>query len=287
VKKQSILVTGSNGQLGFELQKLAANYPYRDFIFTDKDQLDITKKQDLKDFFASHQIDFVINCAGYTQVDKAEENQKEAEVLNAEAPKLLAELCNQAGALLVHVSTDYVFDGNASEPYRESDTPSPINYYGRTKLQGDNFIQEIANRVVIFRTSWLYSSHGHNFVKTILRKARSGENLKVVNDQIGTPTYAADLASVIFQVMDKLPAGRINQLYNFSNFGEASWFEFATEILKIKQVDCDISPAKTSDFSFPAARPKYSVLDKTLIIKDFNLEIPYWKDSLARCLMNV
>ncbi len=284
MKKINILVTGSQGQLGLELQKLAINIPDRNFIFTDKEELDLTNSQIVRDFYANHQFDCVINCAAYTSVDGAEENRAEAKAVNSDVPKLLAELCNQNGALLVHVSTDYVFDGNASEPYRESDTPNPINYYGRTKLQGDKFIQEIAGRAVIIRTSWLYSTHGNNFLKTILHKAHKGENLKVVNDQIGTPTFAADLATTILKVIDLLPEGKFNRLYNYSNLGEASWYDFATEILKRKEVACNISPAKTSDFWFQAARPKYSVLDKTLIIKDFNLEIPCWKDSLERCL---
>jgi len=280
----TILVTGSQGQLGLELQKLATSYPDLDFLFTDKEELDLANGQLARDFFANHHFDCVINCAAYTNVDGAEENQREAEVLNSHVPKLLAELCNKSGSLLVHISTDYVFDGKANKPYRESDTPSPINHYGKTKLQGDNFIQEIADRAVIFRTSWLYSAHGHNFVKTILRKALSGENLKVVDDQIGTPTYAADLASTILKVIGQLPDGKLNLLYNFSNLGEASWFEFAKAILKIKGIEHEVEPTKTIRLNFKAQRPGYSVLDKTRIIKDFGIEIADWEDSLKRCL---
>lgn len=279
----TILVTGGQGQLGMELQKLAVNCPNLDFIFTDKKELDLTNNQLVTDFFTNHQFDCVINCAAYTFVDGAEENSREAEILNADVPKLLAELCNQSGSLLVHISTDYVFDGNSMVPYRESDTPNPINHYGKTKLQGDNHIREIADRAVIFRTSWLYSAHGGNFVKTILRKAHNGENLKVVDDQIGTPTYAADLASAILEVIDQLPDGKFNLLYNFSNLGEATWFDFAKAILEIKGVEYAVEPTKTIDLNLKAKRPAYSVLDKTRIINDFGIEIAGWEESLNRC----
>ncbi len=278
------LVTGSQGQLGLELQKLAVNYPNRNFLFVDKEQLDLTDSQSVRNFFANHQFDCVINCAAYTNVDGAEDNQREAEILNAGVPQLFAELCNQSGSLLVHLSTDYVFDGNSKVPYSESDIPNPINHYGKTKLQGDNFIKEIAERAIIFRTSWLYSVHGHNFVKTILRKALKGESLKVVDDQLGTPTYAADLATTILKVVDLLPDGKFNMLYNFTGLGEASWFDFAKTILAVKGFELKVEPAKTIDMNLKAKRPAYGVLCKKRIICDFGIEIAGWKESLKRCL---
>lgn len=279
-----IAVLGANGQLGNELKVLSPRYSSDKFIFTDIDELDITNPIDFENFIKNTHCDVLINCAAYTAVDKAETEADKAHAINVEAVKNLALLAEKYHFFPIHISTDYVFDGKHYKPYVETDTPCPVSVYGKTKLEGEKALNTIASRAVIVRTSWLYSSYGSNFVKTMLRLGSERSEIKVVCDQIGSPTYAADLADAIL----KIAANHHNitkvETYHYTNEGVASWYDFAKEILKYAQPQCTIRPIQSKDYPTPAVRPFYSVLNKEKIKQDFSLHIPHWKDSLLLCI---
>lgn len=280
---KQILVTGCRGQLGNEIQQLASQYADTCcFHFTDKDELDITDRKAVYQFVEQHAISIVINCAAFTAVDKAEENAELCDLLNHIAPGYLAEAVASVGGTMIQVSTDYVFDGTACRPYREDDDTCPNSVYGRTKLAGEeSVIRQCAGSMVI-RTAWLYSTFGNNFVKTMMRLGREREQLGVVFDQIGTPTYARDLARVILLAVDR---GIVPGVYHFSNEGVTSWYDFTKAIHRLAGIDsCQVSPIHTEDYPVPAPRPHYSVLDKSKIKRTYGIDIPWWEDSLKACI---
>ena len=285
-----ILVTGAYGQLGSEIKEIEKHFPNYHFIFTDIDVLDITCEMEVEDFFNENRPDFTINCAAYTAVDKAETEQGIATNINAKAPGILAKCSKQFDAKIIHISTDYVFDGDANQPYSESDEVNPQGVYGKTKLQGElNCLKENSNSVII-RTSWLYSGFGNNFVKTMIRFGSERDSLNVVFDQIGTPTYAADLARAILsviQVSEKDSTKFIPGIYHYSNEGVASWYDFAKAIFEISEIDCIVNPVLSDQFPTPAKRPHFSVLNKSKIHDNFGVEIPYWRDSLKECILKL
>jgi dTDP-4-dehydrorhamnose reductase len=272
----NILVTGSNGQLGSEIKVLEKQFPNYNFIFTDIEELDLTDASTLKNFVETNNINVCINCAAYTAVDKAEDEQELALLVNAQAVENLALACNNVNARLIHVSTDYVFDGTNNRPYLETDSPSPNSFYGFSKLEGERAVTNNISNFVIIRTSWLYSSFGNNFVKTMMRLGKEREELGVVVDQIGTPTYAADLAKAIMATVESEKSG----IYHYSNQGVISWYDFAKTIMRINNIDCKVNAIESKDFPAKANRPFYSVLNKAKIAQDFNIEVPYWLDSL-------
>jgi dTDP-4-dehydrorhamnose reductase len=281
-----ILITGANGQLGNELKVISKNFYGYDFIFTDVNELDITDQKRTSTYINNIRPDWLINCAAYTQVDKAENESDTAMLINSTAVKNLTDAIKGSECRFIHVSTDYVYGGDSNTPYNENSPIAPLSVYGKTKLSGERYAL-LHHGSVIIRTSWLYSSFGNNFVKTILRNAREKETLKVVYDQTGSPTYAADLAGAILSIISgvirnhfALNAG----IYNYSDEGVCSWFDFATEIVKESGLSCKIIPILTKDYPSPAKRPVYSVMDKTKIKESFNLSIPYWRDSLNSCL---
>lgn len=284
-----ILITGCNGQLGNELQLLEKDNQQHSFYNTDVAELDITDEKAVEKFVSSNGIDGIINCAAYTAVDKAESNEELCEKLNAEAPGILARTIDKQGGWFVHVSTDYVFDGTKHTPYVETDTPCPNSVYGRTKLQGEKNVMSGCKKSVIIRTAWLYSEFGNNFVKTMLRLGKEKDSLGVIFDQIGTPTYAHDLAVTIINIVNSLdkcnnPYG----IYHFSNEGVTSWYDFTKAIHRIAGItDCNVRPLHTEEYPTPASRPAYSVLDKTKIKQTFGIEIPYWEESLMQCIKKV
>ncbi len=280
----NILVTGSQGQLGNEIRELEKAYPNYKFFFTDIKELDITIEENIHKFIKSNKIETVINCAGYTNVDKAESDKPQAMLINATGVKNIAQACAKVNALLIHFSTDYVFEGKISRPYTENDTASPKSIYGKTKLDGEIEVIFNAKRALIFRTSWLYSSFGNNFVKTIAEKAQNTKELKVIYDQIGTPTYAADLAKTVLDIISRVPPKIRTEIYNYSNEGVASWYDFAQAIVDIKKLNCQVEPILTKDYQQEAQRPFYSVLNKARIKKDFGVKIPHWRKSLEICL---
>ncbi|MEI6822054.1 MAG: dTDP-4-dehydrorhamnose reductase [Bacteroidota bacterium] len=280
----NILVTGSNGQLGNDLRIISNQYPDYKFIFTDVEELNITDYQLLDKFFSENKIDFVINCAAYTAVDKAEQDEVMARFINVNAVKYLSQMCKKHNVFLIHISTDYVFDGHSYKPYIESDSINPVSMYGKTKADGEQEVIHQAGNAIIIRTSWLYSSFGNNFVKTILKYGKERGKLNVVFDQIGTPTYAADLAKAILDIIPKLNKTRAHAIYHYSNEGVTSWYDFAKEIIELSDINCIINAIETKDYPLPATRPQYSILNKTKIKQEFNITIPYWKDSLKRCL---
>ncbi|MCH9740755.1 MAG: dTDP-4-dehydrorhamnose reductase [Epsilonproteobacteria bacterium] len=279
----NILVTGSKGQLGSEIEVLSTDYSYN-FIFTDKEELDITNQEAINDFVTKYNIDTIINCAAYTAVDKAEEEQVLADTINHQAVKYLANIVKEKHIKLIHISTDYVFDGTNFKPYIETDSSNPQGVYGQTKLDGEKAMQLVnPKNSIIIRTSWVYSSFGANFVKTMLRLGREKESLGVIFDQIGTPTYARDLAKTILEILPKIENKTI-EIYNYSNEGVLSWYDFAKEIMRMAKLDCTINPIETRAYPTPAKRPHYSILNKSKIKDKFNITIPFWKDSLDECL---
>ena len=279
----NILVTGSNGQLGSEIKKLSVEYQ-NNYFFTDKDELDITNEEAIKAFIETNHINTMINCAAYTAVDQAEEDEVNAELINHLAVKYLAQISKEKNIKLIHISTDYVFDGTNHKPYSENDSTNPNGVYGRTKLDGERAMQEInPENSIIIRTSWVYSSYGANFVKTMLRLAKERDTLGVIFDQVGTPTYAGDLAKTILEIIPKIENNKV-EIYNYSNEGVLSWYDFAKEIMKMAKLDCTINPIETKEYPTPATRPHYSLLNKSKIKEHFDIAIPYWKDSLERCL---
>ncbi len=278
-----VLITGANGQLGSELRELSFSYEDT-FFFADKSTLDITDKDAVQSFVYENNIDAIVNCAAYTAVDRAESEPELADKINRLAVKNLAQIAKEKGATLVHISTDYVFDGKNYRPYIEDDDTNPNGVYGVSKLGGENEMCSVnPKNSVIIRTSWVYSSYGQNFVKTIVRLAKERDSLGVVYDQIGTPTYAADLARVILDILPRIKNESV-EIYNYSNEGVLSWYDFAKEIVKMSKLGCAILPLESVEYPTPARRPHYSLLNKAKIKKDFDIEIPYWKDSLSKCL---
>ncbi len=277
-----ILVTGCNGQLGNEIQLLEMTNPQHSYFNTDVAELDITNEAAIESFVNENAIDGIINCAAYTAVDKAEENQALCHLLNAVAPGYLAAAIEKRGGWIIQISTDYVFDGTNHTPYVETDPVCPNSVYGRTKLAGEEAAQKACAKTMIIRTAWLYSQFGNNFVKTMIRLGKEKPELGVIFDQIGTPTYARDLAVAIFEAVNK---GIIPDIYHFSNEGVISWYDFTKAIHRIAGINtCHVRPLHTAEYPTPASRPHYSVLDKTKIKHTYGLEIPYWEDSLAECI---
>jgi len=279
-----ILVTGSKGQLGQSFREVSVSYNNYQFLFTDKEELDITDERAVKQYFKKNKPDCVINCAGYTDVDRAEQEMAEAKLQNARGAAVLSEAAAGIKALMIQISTDYVFDGKSHRPYTEHDSACPRSVYGKTKLDGEVEVILNSTRSVIIRTSWLYAPYGHNFVKTILQKARTEKELRVVCDQIGAPTYAPDLAKAVCDMLPAIPSKIRGEIYHYSNEGVCSWYDLAKAIADIKGLDCDIAPVMSKEYKTAAARPHYSVLDKSRIKKEYRLKIPYWRDGLYRCL---
>lgn len=287
-----ILITGANGQLGSECLDAATREPQWNIIGLGREELDLENLDSIEEVMDDYKPDIIINCAAYTSVDKSESEKEKAERINGDAPKFIAKWCDDNDALLIHISTDYVFDGNNNVPYLETDETNPVNFYGYTKLKGETKVLHEDKHAVILRTSWVYSEYGHNFVKTMLRLANERGLVSVVNDQFGSPTYAHDLAEGIFNVIRKYIANEYDKeavkgIYHFTNQGMVSWFEFAQKIFDLSKTECAVLPIPTIDFPTPATRPKYSVLNTQKYSKAFGWEIPNWEDGLRRCLRNM
>jgi dTDP-4-dehydrorhamnose reductase len=278
----TILVTGSNGQLGSDLRDLAASYPQYNFIFTDVAELSIVDKDAVYHFFTTERPAYLVNCAAYTAVDKAESERELSDEINGTAVGILAAACQEHGTKFIHISTDYVFNGEASSPLKETDKVDPVNAYGASKLLGEQRAIQNDPGVIIIRTSWVYSFYGKNFVKTMMRLMNEKQSLGVIDDQLGSPTYAADLAEAIMQIISsgKWEPG----IYNYSNDGIISWFDFANEIKRQIGANCIVNPLTTEQFPTPAKRPKYSVLDKAKIQNTFSITLKNWKESLRLCI---
>lgn len=282
--RKSVLVTGSNGQLGSELKALSGDYKEYEFLFVTREELDFSQPERMSEFFEERHFDILINCAAYTAVDKAESEETLADKINHIAVKKLAEISKAQEMSLIHISTDYVYDGKNYKPYVEDDDVSPQSVYGKTKLLGEKAILEtkLQNSMVI-RTSWVYSSFGNNFVKTMLKLGKQKDELGVVFDQIGTPTYAKDLAKGIIDLLPRLN-NKETETYHYSNEGTCSWYDFAKSIFELSGVACYVKPIETKDYPTPAQRPFYSLLNKNKIKNKFDINIPYWRDSLQDCL---
>ncbi len=280
----NILVTGANGQLGNEMRRLAGTGSVSRYIFTDVAELDITDPEAVLRCVSDNHISVIVNCAAYTNVDKAEDDAETAERINHKAVENLAVACRERDAFLIHISTDYVFQGIGCLPCREDEPTNPLGVYGKTKLAGEQAIERAGCRYLIFRTAWLYSSFGNNFVKTMRRLTAERERLAVVFDQVGTPTYAGDLAALIYDIVESGKYKTRQGIYHFSNEGVCSWYDFAKEIAALSGNDCDIRPCHSEEFPSKVKRPAFSVLDKTKVKKDFDYIIPYWKDSLVKCI---
>jgi len=283
----NILITGANGQLGSEIRALKDEYPSMEFEFTDVGELDITDPSAIERKMSAASYCYIINCAAYTAVDKAEDDSEMADKINHLAPKLLAEAAKKHGLGLVHVSTDYVFDGTAHVPYSEEFAPCPNSVYGVTKLDGELAIQKACDDYFIIRTSWLYSEYGNNFVKTMLRLGAERDELGVIFDQVGTPTYARDLAKAILDILVKKEAGSVGPvagIYHYSNEGVCSWYDFASEIFRQQGIKCCVKPIETVEYPTPAKRPHYSVMNKKKIRSTLGITIPHWINGLERCL---
>lgn len=283
----NILVTGANGQLGSEIRDLATNFIELNLVFKDLPDLDICNFLELEQFVDENKIDSIINCAAYTAVDKAEEDSVIAQKVNAEGVLNLVNVLKKVNGKLIHISTDYVFDGESFLPYKESDPVSPVGVYGNTKREGELAVINSDIDGLVIRTSWLYSSYGNNFVKTMLRLGESKDELGVIFDQVGTPTYARDLALTCLTILSNKKINSKGNLYHFSNEGVASWYDFAKAIMAIGNVNCKVSPIETKEYPTPAKRPHYSVLNKSKIKNDFGIEIPFWRDSLKECISKI
>lgn len=285
---KTILVTGVTGQLGQSIKKLASQHPDYNFVFVSRDELDLADSQNITDFFQQNQFDLIINCAAHTAVDNAESEPELADAINHLATKQLAETARHHGAKLIHISTDYVFNGQHFKPYIETDDVDPQGVYGLTKLKGEQaLMQFMASNALIIRTSWVYSEFGSNFVKTMLRLGRERGSLNVIFDQVGTPTYAYDLAQAIMHIVTSKAFNQAtfkSDIFHYSNEGVCSWYDFAKAIFELSDVECDVNPIETKDYPTPAKRPHYSLLNKAKIKQTYNLTIPYWKDSLKQCL---
>ncbi len=281
----NILITGCNGQLGSELQLLEAELPNHVFFNTDVEELDITDQGKVDQYIEEHEIDGIVNCAAYTAVDRAESDKEVCTSLNTVAPVYLATAIERRGGWMIHISTDYVFNGKSYRPYREEDTPSPDSVYGSTKLASEFGVMKFCKRSLVIRTGWLYSSFGKNFVKTMLRLGRDKDSLGVIFDQVGTPTYAHDLAQAIISIIQQ---GITPGMYHFSNEGVTSWYDFALAIHRLAGIEgCQVKPLHTDEYPTPAHRPHYSVLDKTKIKKVYGLQIPHWEVSLKQCIAKI
>jgi dTDP-4-dehydrorhamnose reductase len=281
-----ILITGANGQLGNELRIVSKNYYGYDFIFTDIDTLNITNYEDTLEFIKKSRPDWIINCAAYNLVDKAESEPDQALLINGTAVKNITEIIRGTGCRFIHVSTDYVYDGKSNVPYNENIPPNPFTAYGRSKLAGEKYAL-LHQGSMIIRTAWLYSSFGNNFVKTILRNAAEKESLKVVFDQTGTPTYAADLAEAVMNIVSGVIRNQVamnSGIYNYSNEGVCTWYDFASEIIKEAGLACKVYPVLSEEFKQAAKRPSYSVMDKSKIKENYGLSIPHWRTSLLKCM---
>ena len=278
----NILVTGANGQLGNEMQVLARENLQHTYFFTDVQELDICDEQAVYAYVSEHKIDIIVNCAAYTAVDKAEDNVELCDKLNNIAPGYLARAAQANGAAMIQVSTDYVFDGTAHIPYTEEEPTCPASVYGSTKLAGEQNVMDHCEKAMVIRTAWLYSIYGNNFVKTMIRLGQERDSLGVIFDQIGTPTYANDLAQAIFAAINK---GVVRGIYHFSGEGVCSWYDFTIAIHRLAGIaSCKVKPLHTADYPAKAPRPHYSVLDKTKIKDTFGIEIPHWEESLKRCI---
>jgi dTDP-4-dehydrorhamnose reductase len=284
----NILVTGANGQLGMKIRDCAKDFPKFNFLFTDIQELDITNKIELESFVVDNKIDLIINCAAYTAVDNAENDLDNAYKLNSFAPESLAEISTRHNLKFIHISTDYVFDGTANLPYNEVSQTNPASVYGKSKLDGEKRALNSNTDCVIIRTSWLYSEYGNNFAKTILRLAKEKEMLKVVYDQVGTPTYAGNLAESVLLIVNGFFSKDIWNpgIYHYSNLGVCSWYDFAIKLVKSKNIEIEIIPVLSHEFVTKAKRPAYSVFDKSKIIKTFGIKIPYWTDACDEMLKN-
>ena len=294
-----ILVTGKNGQLGQSINKLINieaknkyNLNSNEFIFVGREELDLSSKSSIDNYFNNNNMfDVIINCAAYTAVDKAEEEQNLADQVNHLAVEQLARIANQQEAKLIHISTDYVFDGESDDPYTETEKTNPINVYGKTKLAGEKALQEVMpTNAIIIRTSWVYSEYGNNFVNTMLRLGKEKNEINVVSDQIGSPTYATDLAKAILTIINNknyLEKQQSTEVYHYSNKGEISWFDFAKDIFSLKKIECRVSPITTDQYKTLARRPKCSALDNKKIEKEFSIKSKYWKYSLRDCLSRI
>jgi dTDP-4-dehydrorhamnose reductase len=283
----NILVTGSKGQLGLELKNLIPKFPNLNLFCTDKFTLNILNFGESEQFVLKNKIEAIVNCAAYTDVNKAEEELELADEVNHLAVKNLGEIAKKHHIKLIHLSTDYVFDGNSSIPYAETANTNPQNAYGISKLKGEKALLEInPKNSIIIRTSWLYSEFGNNFVKSILKLSKEKESISVVSDQIGSPTYARDLAAAILKMLPVIQCEGV-EIYHYANKGQCSWFQFASEIIEIAQHNCEVLPIASASFKSKAKRPKYSLLNTEKIQQKFNLEIPYWKDSLKECILKL
>lgn len=277
-KEKKILVTGGNGQLGQELGRLLGE----EALLVSHEELDIADSEAVERFLRLHDFDYIVNCAAYTAVDRAEEEKLECSSVNVDGVENLARFADELGYRILHISTDYVFDGKSCRPYTEGDKPAPLSVYGSTKRRGETAVLGLAPESMIIRTGWLYSSQGHNFVNTILERAKASQPLRVVSDQIGTPTYAADLAAFI--VDNVLHGHWIPGIFHYSDEGVASWYDFAVAILEESGVNTMVKPVPTSEYPTPAPRPQYAVLDKSRVKAAYNIDIPHWRASLRRCL---
>jgi dTDP-4-dehydrorhamnose reductase len=282
---KNVLVTGANGQLGKCLNELSVLHPSVRFVFANSQELDITNNEEVKLLFDSSEFDYCVNCAAYTSVDTAEKEMDKVRGVNVNGVINLAEICHNTKTTLIHISTDFVFDGKSEKPYVETDNTNPLSVYGKTKLEGEHKIQDILSNYFIIRTSWLYSEYGSNFMKTMLKLGKERKELNVVGDQIGTPTYAKDLGEVILKI---ITTGDSNYgVYHYSNEGIASWFDFAKQIFDVSNIKVKLNKIPSSEYPTPAIRPQYSVLSKEKIIKNFTITIPNWNHSLKMALGNL
>ncbi len=287
-----ILVTGSNGQVGQELNALTSKFPNFEFVFVDVEDMDITNADAVQSYFEKHSFNYCINCAAFTAVDKAESAQEVAYAVNVEGVKNLANACNTHQAQLIQLSTDYVYHNSQNTPFKEGDSTNPQGVYALTKLQGDELAQKIQSASMVVRTSWVYSTFGHNFVKTMIRLGTERDTLGIIFDQIGTPTYAHDLALAILTIIQKVETGTIEQfkmagVFHYSNEGVTSWYDFAKAIFRIENISCKVNAIETKDYPTPAKRPHFSLLNKHKIKTTFDIEIPHWEESLSACLQNL
>ena len=286
MQSKRVLVTGANGQLGSEMRRLGAASP-NEYIFTDVAELDITDGAVVSRFVKENNVNVIVNCAAYTAVDRAEDDEATAELINSTAVRNLAQAAKEVDAVLFHVSTDYVFGAEGNTPRTEEMPTNPLGVYGRTKLRGEQAIAEVGARAIIIRTAWLYSEYGNNFLKTMLRLTKEKETLSVVFDQVGTPTYAGDLAMTIFSIIEGDYYNGNEGIYHFSNEGVCSWYDFAREIATAMGHTCQINPCHSSEFPSKVTRPPYSVLDKSKIKKTFGVDIPHWRESMIYCLKRI
>ncbi len=282
--KLKVLITGSKGQLGNEIRMIAGSRPDWEFFYTDVEELDISNQQAVHEYLEKYQPDVLINCASYTAVDKAEENKSIAELINAKAVEILANECSRQDAFMVHVSTDFVFGGEKNTPYVEADFPNPRSIYALSKFHGEQAFLEQAAKGCIVRTSWLYSSFGHNFVKTMLKLGKEKDQLGVVYDQVGTPTYAHDLARAIFELLDHRDRMEALEIFHYSNEGIASWYDFSAAVMEYAGLHCHVKPLLAVEYPLPASRPHYSVMSKKKIREFLGTEIPHWRQSLEKCI---